>query len=69
MDVLDFFINFFNLIDNSNFIKIHFEKFTDCNEYLGVRIISFLSFIILTLCYIAIVFGILFLIFKLFKKM
>ncbi|RYJ37937.1 hypothetical protein NU08_3151 [Flavobacterium anhuiense] len=49
--------------------KIHFAKFTDKNEYLGERIKSFFSFTILTLCFIALVLGISFLIYKLLKRL
>ncbi|TDW47039.1 hypothetical protein EV144_10555 [Flavobacterium sp. 270] len=67
MDFLDILINFFNVTDNSNLIKINFEKFTDKNEYFGERIKSFVSFTIMILCIIALVFGIAFLIYKLLK--
>lgn len=69
MDFLDAIINFFNVTDNSNLVKIYFEKFTDNNEYIGERILSFILFIILIFCYIALVFGILFLIYKFFKQL
>ena len=46
MDILDILINFFNLNDNSNFLRIQFNKMTDKNEYLGVRVIGFLSIFI-----------------------
>ncbi len=69
MDFLDIIINFFNVADNSSLFRIHFEKFTDTNEYKGERIISFLIFAVLTFCYIALVFGILFLIYKFFKQL
>ncbi len=66
MDFLDAIINFFNVTNNSNLLKIYFKRFTDNNEYIGERI---LSFIILTFCYIALIFGILFLIYKFFKQL
>lgn len=69
MDFLDAIINFFNVTNNSNLLKIYFKRFTDNDEYRGERILSFILFIILTFCYIALVFGILFLIYKFFKQL
>lgn len=69
------FLDFFDLLDNAskvadskNLIKIHFEKFTDKNEYVGERIKSFIGFLILLLFLIALGFGIIFLIFKTTKQ-
>ena len=69
------FLDFFNLLNNaskaadsSNLIKTHFEKFTDRNEYIGERIKSFISFSIITLFLILLVFGIIFLIYTNIKQ-
>lgn len=68
MGFLEILSNLLNLTTSTNLFKIHFEKFTDKNEYLGERIKSFISFTILTLCFIALVLGIAFLIYKLLKR-
>ena len=65
MDFLDAINNFFNVTNNSNLIKIHFEKFTDKNEYKGQRFLSFIQFIILLLVFFILIAGICFLIYKL----
>ncbi len=45
MDILDFIINLLNLTDSENLVKKNWNIFSDKNEYLGERIISFfLSF-------------------------
>lgn len=67
MDFLDFLSNLSSVNSNSNLIKDSFKSFTDSTEYPGERIKSFIAFLILVLCYIAVAFGILFLIYKFFK--
>ncbi|WP_315242394.1 hypothetical protein [Flavobacterium sp.] len=69
------FLDFFDFLDNAskageipNSIKTCFEKFTDKNEYLGERIISFIGFLFITLFLIALSFGIIFLIYKAIKQ-
>jgi len=69
------FLDFFDLLNNaskaadsSNLIKAHFEKFTDRNEYIGERIKSFISFSIIILLLILLVFGIIFLTNKTIKQ-
>lgn len=67
MDFLDFLNNFSNVTNNSNLIKTHFERFTDKNEYLSERVKSLIAFIFLSLCFIVLMFGIIFLIYKFIK--
>ncbi|TPG39999.1 hypothetical protein EAH81_11915 [Flavobacterium pectinovorum] len=69
MEFIELVSNLLNLSDPSNLFKIHFERFTDKNEYLGERIKSFLSFTILTLFSIASILVITFLIYKLLKRL
>lgn len=57
MDYFDLIINFFNVTDSSNLLKIHLERFKDNNEYKGQRIMSFIIFLILILLYISVIFG------------
>ncbi len=57
MDYFDLIINFFNVTDSSNLLKIHLERFKDNNQYKGQRIISFIIFLILILLYISVLFG------------
>lgn len=66
MDIPDLIINLLNLTDSENLIKKNWNILSDKNEYLGERIISFLAFTILIICYIAFIFGIMFLIYKLY---
>jgi hypothetical protein len=63
MDAIDVILNFFNITDNAHYVRKEYNKLIDKNEYLGPRILSFLS-LLLTL--IAILFFIyaLYLIFK-----
>lgn len=67
MDFLDFIINFLNIIDNSSLIRVNFEKFRDPNEYIGERVIGFISFAILLFLYIAMVLGIIYLAYHFLK--
>lgn len=46
MDYLDALFNFLNISDNSNYIKKDYNSLIDKNEYLGKRILSFLSILI-----------------------
>lgn len=69
MDFIEILSNLLNLNNPSNLFKVHFERFTDKNEYLGERIKSFTSFIILTLFSIAVFLAIIFLIYKLLKRL
>lgn len=46
MDFLTAIVDFLNVTDNSNYIKKDIKKLLDKNEYLGPRILSFLSLII-----------------------
>ena len=46
MDYLDALFNFLNIFDNSNYIRKDYTALTDKNEYLGKRILSFLSILI-----------------------
>jgi hypothetical protein len=66
MDILDFIINLLNLTDSENLVKKKWDILSDKNEYLGERIIAFISFIILIFCYVAFIFAILFSIYKFF---
>jgi|GEM_PF-3215376 len=69
MDFIEILSNLLNLNNPSNLFKIHFERFTDKNEYIGERIKSFTSFTILTLFSIAVFLAIIFLIYKLLKRL
>jgi hypothetical protein len=68
MDILDIIINFINVTDSENLVKKNWDILSDKNEYLGERIISLFAFTLLIICYIALIFGIIFLIYKLFLK-
>ena len=46
MDYLDALFNFLNIFDNSHYIKKDYNTLSDKNEYLGKRILSFLSILI-----------------------
>jgi hypothetical protein len=46
MDYLDAIFNFLNIFDNSHYIKKDYNALIDKNEYLGKRILSFLSILI-----------------------
>ena len=46
MDYLDALFNFLNISDNSHYIKKDYNALIDKNEYLGKRILSFLSILI-----------------------
>ena len=46
MDLISAILDFFNLTDNSHYVRKDYDKLTDQNEYLGVRILSFLSLLI-----------------------
>ena len=52
MDILDFIINLLNLTDSENHIKKNWNILSDKNEYLGERIKSFFSFILLIAVYL-----------------
>lgn len=46
MDFLAAIVDFLKVTDNSHYIKKDIEKLLDKNEYLGPRILSFLSLLI-----------------------
>jgi len=46
MDFIDFFSNLLNLNDINFSIKKKFEKMLDKNEYLGIRILSFITILL-----------------------
>lgn len=46
MDLISAIFDFFNVFDNSHYIRNDYNKLTDKEEYLGVRILSFLSLFI-----------------------
>jgi hypothetical protein len=63
MDFLTAILDFLNVTDNSHYIKKDIEKLSDKNEYLGSRILSFLS-LLLTLIAILFFICLLYLIIK-----
>jgi hypothetical protein len=63
MDILTAIIDFLNVTDNSHYIKKDIKKLLDKNEYLGSRILSFLSLFI-TLIAIVFIIYIIYLIIK-----
>ncbi len=69
MDFVEILMNLLNLDDKSNLFKIHFEKFTDKYEYKGERIKSFILFIILVVCSLALIIFVLFLIYTILLKL
>jgi len=69
MDFVEIVMNLLNLDDKSNLFKIHFEKFTDKNEYTGERIKSFILFTVLLLSSIALIIFVLFLIYTILLKL
>ncbi len=69
MDFVEILIDLLNLDDKSNLFKIHFEKFTDKYEYKRERIKSFILFIILVVCSLALIIFVLFLIYTILLKL
>lgn len=69
MDFLDFLNNICNVTNNSNLIKIHFERFTDKYEYKGERVKSFIAFILLVLSFILLISVIIFVIYKFLTRL
>ena len=69
MDFIELFSLLSNLYNPSNLFKTHFERFTDKNEYIGERIISFIAFTILTTFYILLLSIIALIIYKLIKRL
>jgi hypothetical protein len=69
MGLMEILSNLLNLTDPSNLFKIHFERFRDKTEYKGERIKSFILFIILICCLMLFIFGISFLIYKMYMKL
>lgn len=63
MDFISAILDFFNLADNSHYVRKDYDKLTDQNEYLGVRILSFLSLLI-TIIAVLFLFYIIYLIIK-----
>ncbi|POY41293.1 hypothetical protein C3L50_01865 [Flavobacterium alvei] len=68
MDILDFIINLLNLNDSENLIKKKWNIFTDKNEYLGEKIISFFSSILLIALYLFLIAFTIYIIYYLFFK-
>jgi len=68
MDILDFIINLLNLTDSENLVKKNWNIFSDKNEYLGERIISFFSFILLIALYLFLITFTFYIIYYLFFK-
>lgn len=62
MDLFTAIIDFLNLTDNTNYLKEASDKLVDKNEYLGVRIVSFLiiSFSLIAVLFFLFLFYILF---------
>jgi hypothetical protein len=52
MNILDLIINFFNVTDSENLVKKNWNILSDKSEFLGERIKSFFSFILLILAYL-----------------
>jgi hypothetical protein len=46
MDYLDALFNFLNITDNSHYLRKDYDALIDKKEYLGKRILSFLSILI-----------------------
>ena len=69
MDFIELLSLLSNLYNPSNLFKTHFERFTDKNEYIGERIISFIAFTILIIFFTLIVLIIAFIIYKLIKRL
>ncbi len=69
MDFVEILMNLLSLDDKSNLFEIHFEKFTNKYEYKGERIKSFILFIILVICTLALIFFFLFLIYTILLKL
>lgn len=68
MDVLDFIINLLNLSDTENLVKKNWSILCDKNEYLGERIKSFFSFILLIAVYLFLITFTFYIIYSLFFK-
>jgi hypothetical protein len=68
MDILDAIIDFFNFTGSSSLLKKKFTTFKDKEEYLGERIKSFFSLVILILFYILILIFLIYLIAYLFSN-
>jgi hypothetical protein len=68
MDILDFIINLLNLTDSENLVKKNWNIFSDKNEYLGERIISFFAVILLISVYLFLITFTFYIIYYLFFK-
>lgn len=68
MDVLDFIIHLLNLSDSENLVNKNWTVIVDKNEYLGERIKSFFSFILLIAGYLFLIIFTFYIIYYLFFK-
>jgi hypothetical protein len=56
MDFISALLDFLNLTDNTHYVRKAYEKLTDKNEYLGERILSFLSLLITLIAFLFLIY-------------
>jgi hypothetical protein len=56
MDFISALLDFLNLTDNTHYLGKAYEKLTDKNEYLGERILSFLSLLITLIAFLFLIY-------------
>jgi len=68
MDIIDFIIQLLNITDSENLLKKNWNVLSDKNEYLGKRIKSFFSVILLISTYLFLITFTIYIIYHLFFK-
>ncbi len=68
MDIIDFIIQLLNITDSENLLKKNWNILSDKNEYLGKRIKSFFSVILLISTYLFLITFTIYIIYHLFFK-
>lgn len=68
MDIIDFIIQLLNITDSENLLKKNWNVLSDKNEYLGKRIKSFFSVVLLITTYLFLITFTIYIIYHLFFK-
>jgi hypothetical protein len=68
MDIIDFIIQLLNITDSENLLKKNWNILSDKNEYLGKRIKSFISVVLLITTYLFLITFTIYIIYHLFFK-
>jgi len=68
MDIIDFIIQLLNITDSENLLKKNWNILSDKNEYLGKRIKSFFSVVLLIITYLFLITFTIYIIYHLFFK-